>query len=139
MTEYEELGDAYSLDEDLLNKHIQDIDYKDQVEQVLMTLASTLEGRLQEFEKYLENFEKQIATLVIGFGEQAVFMDALIAQMAFSSEESKKAFHDTINKSRKQMLEIMKEGANDLLGSSDPGISSAIESLANEQLSNFTD
>ena len=60
MSEYEELGDAYSLDEDLLNKHIQDIDYKDQVEQVLMTLASTLEGRLQEFEKYLENFEKQI-------------------------------------------------------------------------------
>ena len=50
MTEYEELGDAYSLDEDLLNKHVQDIDYKDQVEQVLMTLASTLEGRLQEFE-----------------------------------------------------------------------------------------
>jgi len=88
MSEYEELGDAYSLDEDLLNKHIQDIDYKDQVEQVLMTLASTLEGRLQEFEKYLENYEKQIATIVIGFGEQAVFKDSLIAKMAFSSEES---------------------------------------------------
>ena len=69
MSEYEELGDAYSLDEDLLNKHVQDIDYKDQVEQVLMTLASTLEGRLQEFEKYLENFEQRTVMVALLLAE----------------------------------------------------------------------
>ena len=113
--------------------------FKEQIEQVLLALASKLEERLAEYETKIEGIEKQIATLVIGFGEQAVFMDALIAQMAFTSPEAQKAFQDTLNNSRKQMLEIMKEGAHDLLGSTDPGLSSAVTSLAEEKLSDSTE
>lgn len=109
--------------------------FQEQVREVLMALASKLEERVSEYEAKLEGIEKQIATLVIGFGEQAVFMDALIAQMSFSSSEAQKAFHDTVADARKQMLEIMKEGADGLLASDDPDLASAITSMANEKLS----
>jgi hypothetical protein len=113
--------------------------FQDQVREVLMALATKLEERVSEYENKLENMEKQMATLVIGFGEQAVFIDALIAQMTFSSSEAQQAFHDTVNTARKQMLEIMKEGADGLLGSSDPDLAAAITSMADEQLSDSSD
>jgi hypothetical protein len=113
--------------------------FQDQVREVLMALATKLEERVSDYETKLENIEKQIATLIIGFGEQAVFIDALIAQMSFSSKEAQEAFHDTVNYARKQMLEIMKEGADGLLGSSDPDLATAITSMADEQLSNSSE
>jgi hypothetical protein len=113
--------------------------FQDQVREVLMALATKLEERVADYEVKLENIEKQIATLVIGFGEQAVFIDALIAQMSFSSTEAQEAFHDTVNNARKQMLQIMKEGADGLLGASDPDLASAITSMAEEQLSDSSD
>jgi hypothetical protein len=113
--------------------------FQDQVREVLMALATKLEERVSDYETKLENIEKQIATLIIGFGEQAVFIDALIAQMSFSSKEAQEAFHDTVNDARKQMLAIMKEGADGLLGSSDPDLATAITSMADEQLSNSSE
>lgn len=40
----------------------------------------------------METYEKQIATLATGFAEQAVFIEALLGQLNFTTEESKKIF-----------------------------------------------
>jgi len=111
-------------------------DYRVQIESIMLAVASKMEERLNEFEIRLEQIEKQIATLVVGFGEQAVFMEALIGQVAFSTDDARKAFNSSISESRKQMLEIMREGADDFLGSTDPNLASAIEDVAAQKLFN---
>lgn len=114
------------------------IDYRVQIESIILAVANKMDERLNEYELRIDQIEKQIASLVVGFGEQAVFMEALLSQVAFNSDEARKAFNDSLAESRKQMLTIMKEGANDFLGSTDPELASAVESLASEKLSNST-
>ena len=70
--------------------------FQDQVRDVLLALASKMEERLSDYESRLESLDKQIATLVIGFGEQAVFMDALIANLSFATSEAQDAFHKSV-------------------------------------------
>lgn len=107
---------------------------KDQLHELVVALAARVEERLQDLDDSIEKLEKQIATLILGFGEQAVNMEGLLAQIKFSSPEAQKEFMSTIAASRKQMLETMKEGASVLAGES-PGIASAVEDLAGEKLS----
>ena len=117
---------------------LNDQDYRAQIESIILAVAQKMDQTLSQYDLRLEQIEKQIATLVVGFGEQAVFMEALISQVAFSTDEARKAFNDTMNESRKQMLTIMKEGADEFLGSTDPNLASAVEELATEKLSNET-
>lgn len=107
---------------------------KDQLHELVVALAARVEERLQDLDDSIEKLEKQIATLILGFGEQAVNMEGLLAQIKFSSPEAQKEFMSTIAASRKQMLETMKEGASVLAGES-PRIASAVEDLADEKLS----
>lgn len=108
---------------------------KDQLHELVVALAARVEERLQDLDESIEKLEKQIATLILGFGEQAVNMEGLLAQIKFSSPEAQKEFMSTIAASRKQMLETMKEGASGLLAGESPRIASAVEDLANEKLS----
>lgn len=117
------------------NQNLDNDVFQDQVRDVLLALASKMEERLSDYESRLESIDKQIATLVIGFGEQAVFMDALIANLSFATPEAQDAFHKSVADSRRQMLEIMKEGADGLLASSDPDLAAAIVNMADEKLS----
>jgi hypothetical protein len=117
---------------------LNDQDYRVQIESIILAVAQKMDQTLSQYDLRLEQIEKQIATLVVGFGEQAVFMEALISQVAFSTDEARKAFNDTMNESRKQMLTIMKERADEFLGSTDPNLASAVEELATEKLSNET-
>lgn len=110
-----------------------------QVQELLVAFAAKLETRFDDIEKSIEKIEQQIATLILGFGEQAVNMEGLLAQLRFASPESQKIFMDTIADSRKKMLEVMKEGAGDLLAGESPGLASALENLAAEKLSDGTD
>lgn len=109
--------------------------WKEQIVQVLMQMSDKFEGRLQQVEKMIENTEKQVATLVIGYGEQAVFMEALLGQINFASSDAQKSFAETLARARKEMLNIMKEGADGLLGSDDKNLASAIKNMANQKLS----
>lgn len=111
---------------------------KSQFEEIIIALSARIESRFQETEELIEKIEKQIATLILGFGEQAVNMEGLLAQLRFSSPDAQKAFMDTISQSRKQMLEVMKEGAGGLLAGESPGVASALEDLAAEKLSDGT-
>lgn len=111
---------------------------KSQFEEIIIALSAKIESRFQEVEELIEKLEKQIATLILGFGEQAVNMEGLLAQLRFSSPDAQKAFMDTISESRKQMLQVMKEGAGGLLAGESPGVASALEDLAAEKLSDGT-
>ncbi len=112
---------------------------KSQFEELIIALSAKIESRFQETEDLIEKLEKQIATLIIGFGEQAVNMEGLLAQLRFSTPDAQKAFMDTIAESRKKMFQVMKEGAGGLLAGESPGVASALEDLASEKLSDGTD
>jgi hypothetical protein len=106
-----------------------------QTQEILIALSARIEGRFQDMEQVIEKLEKQIATLILGFGEQAVNMEGLLAQVRFATPDAQKSFMDTIAHSRKQMLQVMKEGAGGLLAGESPGVASALEDLASKKLS----
>jgi len=105
------------------------------VEDLLIALANRFESRLQECEKLVETLEKQLAQLIVGYGEQAVFMEALIAQINFASPEAQKAFTSNVSENRRKMFQVMKEGAPGILGSENEDLASAITNLADQKLS----
>jgi len=105
------------------------------VEDLLIALADRFESRLQECEKLVETLEKQLAQLIVGYGEQAVFMEALIAQINFASSEAQKAFTANVSENRRKMFQVMKEGAPGILGSENEDLASAITNLADQKLS----
>ena len=105
------------------------------VEDLLIALANRFESRLQECEKLVETLEKQLAQLIVGYGEQAVFMEALIAQINFASSEAQKAFTANVSENRRKMFQVMKEGAPGILGSENEDLASAITNLADQKLS----
>lgn len=103
---------------------------------VIGGLASQIEDRLSVLETSIEAIEKQIATLIISYGEQAVFTEALVGQMAFASDEARKAFHEALSESRKNMLEVMQNASKGILADENPGVASALTDVATEKLFN---
>lgn len=120
--------------EDLLSEKDDLTLFRDEMHQLMMALSDKFESRLQEMEKAVDNVEKQIATLIVGYGEQAVFMEALIAQINFASPEAQKAFTDNVSENRKKMFQVMKEGASGILGPENKDLASAIEDVAGQKL-----
>jgi hypothetical protein len=108
------------------------------IDNMLKTLSNEVVSKFKELETKVEDVEKQVATLVLAYGEQAVFMEALIAQIAFSSEEAQKSFHDTLKEARKSMLEVMKDGSKAFVAGSEADLGEAIGNLASEKLSDFS-
>lgn len=114
---------------------------KDTAEYVAKVFLDIFEGfkaqaedRIFKLEQTVEDLEKQIATLVVGYGEQAVFMEALVAQIAFNGEEQQKAFTENLAQARDKMLEVMQD-APSVMGDGYTGTSSAVANLAAEKLS----
>lgn len=103
---------------------------------VMTGIYAQTEDRLKNIEKSVEALEKQIATLVLGYGEQAVFMEALVAQIAYSTDEARKAFHNDVSKARKEMLEVMQSASKGILADEDQNIATAIADLAESKLFN---
>jgi hypothetical protein len=103
--------------------------------EVIIALAAKFDSKLDELDKTMESYEKQMAVLATGFAEQAVFIEALIAQVQFSSSEERKSFHDSVAEARKKMFEIMKEGANGVVADDNPRLASAIEDVVNSKSS----
>ena len=108
------------------------------LDNMLNTLSKEVISKFHELEEKIENVEKQVATLVLAYGEQAVFMEALIGQIAFSSEEAQKSFHQTLKEARKSMLEVMKDGSEAFVAGGDKVVGEAISDLASEKLSDFS-
>lgn len=104
-------------------------------QQLLNGLSAQIEDRLKLLENAVEMLEKQIATLILSYGEQAVFTEALVAQIAFATDEAKKSFHETLQESRKNMLEVMQNASKGTLADESPGVASALTDMASEKLS----
>ena len=103
--------------------------------EVIIALAAKFDSKLDELDKTMESYEKQMAVLATGFAEQAVFIEALIAQVQFASSEERKSFHDSVAEARKKMFEIMKEGANGVVADDNPRLASAIKDVVNSKSS----
>jgi len=106
--------------------------------EVIIALAAKFDSKLEEFDKTMESYEKQLAVLATGFAEQAVFIEALIAQVGFASPDERKLFHDNVSEARKKMFEIMKEGANGVVADDNPRLASAIEDVVDSKSSDAT-
>ena len=124
MTENKEHLDSATAE--FLTKFFQDI---------INALAAQVEDRLKKLEDSVESMEKQIATLILSYGEQAVFTEALVGQLAFATDEARKAFHDSLQQSRKQMFEVMQNASKGFLADENPGVASAVTNLVDEKLS----
>lgn len=91
--------------------------------------------RVVSVEESIEKIEKQLATLILGYGEQAVFMEALVAQMAFATEEARKTFQNDVTSARKQMLEVMQGAAKGFMADEDPDLAAALADMVDSELS----
>lgn len=105
------------------------------IEDVLLSINTQYQVRFKEFEDRLEKIEQQIATLVLAYGETSVFVEALVAQLAFASEDQQKSFTQNLAESRKTMLEVMQSAADGVVGSESPVIGSAISDMVEQKLS----
>lgn len=109
---------------ELLRKTINDL---------VLALAAQFDNKIEALDKVMETYEKQIATLATGFAEQAVFIEALLGQLNFISDESKKNFHNSVHEARQKMFNIMKEGANGIVANENPRLASAIEDVVDSK------
>lgn len=98
-------------------------------------LYAQVQDRFEKLEKSVEDIEKQMATLVLGYGEQAVFMEALVAQIAFATSEARAKFHDDINAARKSMLEVMRDASDSFLADDHENLAAALGDMAEQKLS----
>jgi hypothetical protein len=95
--------------------------------------------RFEKIEKSVEDVEKQLATLILGYGEQAVFMEALVAQVAFAGDDARQKFHDDINEARRNMLEVMRDASQTIMADDNQNLAAALGDLAEQQLSDTAD
>jgi len=102
---------------------------------VAQGIYTQLVEKVTTLEQSVESMEKQIATLVIGYGEQAVFMEALVAQIAFFSNEARSQFYEDVKNGRKEMLEVMQNASKTILADTDPNLATAVADVANAKLS----
>ena len=101
----------------------------------LSGIKAQLIDRVATMEESLEKMEKQVATLILGYGEQAVFMEALVAQIAFASDDARRTFQEDVTRARKQMLEVMNDASKGFLADDDTGVAAALGDLAERKLS----
>lgn len=107
---------------------------KSYLEDVVIALSGVVDSKIAQLDQKIESMEKQIATLVIGFGEQAVFLEALLAQLSFATEEEQQAFQTNVNHARKEMLKVMQDGSRTLVAEQDERLASAIEDVVESKL-----
>lgn len=107
------------------------------IEDIFISFSRLTDSKFDDLDKKIESLEKQIATLVVGFGEQAVFLEALLAQLSFASEEQQKAFQDNVSHARREMLKVMKDGSQTLVASEDERLASALSDVVDSKSSDL--
>ena len=122
----QELPEIFTIDE-----------LKTYLESLVLSVTDSAVERFSELDSKIEAMEKQIATLVIGFGEQAVFLEALLAQIAFATEEEQKAFQTNVNQARREMLKVMQDGSKTLVAGEDERLASAIDDVVKSKSSDI--
>lgn len=65
------------------------------------------EDQIKLTEARIEAIDKQIATLVVGYAEQAIFIDALMSQLENESIDKQNAFKEKVQELRKTMMSVL--------------------------------
>jgi hypothetical protein len=107
------------------------------IDNMLSKISIEVVSKFKELETRLDSLDQQVATLVLAYGEQAVFMEALVGQVAFATDDAQNNFHALLKDARKNMLEVMKDGSKTFVDSSDKNVGDAIVNMATEKLSDF--
>jgi len=105
------------------------------VDEVYKKLYADIETQLKDIVKKIEDYEDQVATIVLAYGEQAVVMEALTTQLNYATPEAQKAFTETLNEQRKKMMETLNAGAKGFVADKDPGLARAIGHLVDKESS----
>jgi hypothetical protein len=105
------------------------------IQDILIGINTQYQARFKELEDKIEKIEQQNATLVLAYGETTVFVESLVAQLAFASEEEQNRFTQNLAENRKSMLEVMQSAAEGFLGSDNPVAGSTISNLVEQKLS----
>lgn len=109
--------------------------FKGQVQTLFISLSNEIEKRLQALDEKIEKVEEQFALLYAGYAEQAAVLENTLITIFNDNPEKEKVFRENLAETRKQFLEMLKEGAQDVLAGEDPNIASAIENVVDKKLS----
>jgi hypothetical protein len=126
--------DSNSVNSSFTDSPLDEQRLKSYFEDIVISLTHLTNDKFKELETKIESIEKQIATLVIGFGEQAVFLEALLAQLSFATEEEQKTFQQNVATARREMLKVMQDGSKTLVADENEHLASAIEDVVESKL-----
>lgn len=109
--------------------------FKAQVQTLFISLSNEIDKRLQGLDNKIDKIEEQFALLYAGYAEQAAVIENTLITIFTDDPEKEKIFRENLAETRKQFLEMLKEGAQDVLAGEDPNIASAIEDVVDKKLS----
>lgn len=109
--------------------------FKAHVQTLFITLTNELEKRLQQKDKDIEKIQEQFALLFAGYAEQASVIENILVTLLADDPEKEAKFRENLSVSRKQFLEMLKEGAEDVLAGEDPQLASALADVVEKKLS----
>jgi archaellum component FlaC len=87
------------------------------------------EGQVKLVEARVEAIDKQIATLVVGYAEQAIFIDALMSQLEDESIDKQNAFKAKVQELRKEMMSVL-DYTSDVLENRVTDLGESVEDMA---------
>jgi hypothetical protein len=109
--------------------------FKSQVQTLIIALSNEVDKRLAEKDKRIEKLEEQFALIFAGYAEQASVIENLLLTIFTDSPEKEKLFRENLADSRKQFLNLLKEGAEDVLAGEDPQLAATIKNVVDQKLS----
>ena len=131
-----EINDQANPDDLFLFGDITDFDmFKSQVQTLIIALSNEVDKRLAEKDKRIEKLEEQFALIFAGYAEQASVIENLLLTIFTDSPEKEKLFRENLADSRKQFLNLLKEGAEDVLAGEDPQLAATIKNVVDQKLS----
>lgn len=99
------------------------------VDAALSTTQRFTKEQFELIDNRLEFIDKQIATLVIGYAEQAVFIESLMAELEYETEEKQNRFKEHVAKLRNDMMEVL-EFTENVLENGDTIADGTMEDMA---------
>jgi hypothetical protein len=131
-----EINEHPNPDDLFLFGDITDFDmFKSQVQTLIIALSNEVDKRLAEKDKRIEKLEEQFALIFAGYAEQASVIENLLLTIFTDSPEKEKLFRENLADSRKQFLNLLKEGAEDVLAGEDPQLAATIKNVVDQKLS----
>jgi hypothetical protein len=110
--------------------------FKAQVQTIFITLSNEIEKRLKEKDDQIEKIQEQFALLFAGYAEQASVIENILVTFLSDDSEKEKKFRENLSESRRQFLEMLKEGAEDVLAREDPNLAATLTNVVDKKLSN---